>query len=113
MVAIPYNINSDVLKYHYGSGLPTFKGSRMQYGRGLGTLFKRVAFPLLTKGVKFLAPHLKKAAKGVVSDIVGNMMKGTAMAPMPQMPRKHKKRKLKQQRHSQKKKSKRSTSDIF
>ena len=114
MVAVPYTTNSEILRHHYGSGLPTFKGARMQYGKGFGSLLKRFALPLLSKGAKMVAPHFKKAAKGVVMDVMGNFMnhKG-AMAPMPPLARKHKKRKPTKQLHSKKKKTKRVTSDIF
>ena len=114
MVAVPYTTNSNILRSHYGAGLPTFKGSRMQYGRGIGSMLKRFALPLLTKGAKFLAPHLKTAAKGIVSDVVGNLFTPQgAMAPMPPLKKTFKKRKASKSIHSRKKKVKQSTSDIF
>lgn len=113
MVAVPYSPNNQIHKQHYGSGLPTFRGSRMQYGRGIGSILKRFALPMLKQGAKILAPHLKRAAKGVVTDVIGNFMnrKG-AMAPMPR-PVRHKKRKQSKQLHRRNKKVKQSTSNIF
>ena len=96
MVAVPYSVDPNTFRYHYGAALPAFKGSRMQYGRGFGSMLKRVALPLLRKGATFLAPHLKNAAKGIASDLMGNFMmtrKKGAMAPMPHLPKPHKKRK--------------------
>ena len=113
MVAVPYSVDPNTFRYHYGAALPAFKGSRMQYGRGFGSMLKRVALPLLSKGARFLAPHLKNAAKGIASDLIGNFMKKGAMAPMPPRSKLHKKRKASTKTHSKKKKTKRSTSDIF
>ena len=56
----------------------------MQYGSGLGSLFKRVVLPLVSKGVKLAAPHLVRAAKGVGKDVLHKALKGAAMAPMTQ-----------------------------
>ncbi len=47
------------------------------YGAGLGGLFRglfRMAVPLLKKGFNIAKPHLKAAAKNIVSDVVSNAM---------------------------------------
>ena len=58
-----------------GSGLPAFIGS--QSGNGLGGLFRgllRMAVPLFKRGFSIAKPHLKNAAKHIVSDVVSNVM---------------------------------------
>ena len=65
MVSKSYVPNHSLHKHYYGQGMARFKGSRMQYGKGLGSIFKRVALPLLSKGAKIAAPHVLKAAKGI------------------------------------------------
>ncbi len=47
------------------------------YGAGLGGLFRglfRMAVPLLKRGFSFAKPHLKSAAKNIVSDVVSNVL---------------------------------------
>ena len=65
MVSKSYVPNHSLHKHYYGQGMARFKGSCMQYGNGLGSIFKRVALPLLSKGPKMAAPHVLKAAKGI------------------------------------------------
>ena len=60
MVSKSYIPNHALHKHYYGQGMARFKGSRMQYGKGLGSIFKRVALPLLSKGAKIAAPHVLK-----------------------------------------------------
>ena len=114
MVSKSYVPNHSLHKHYYGQGMARFKGSRMQYGKGLGSIFKRVALPLLSKGAKMAAPHVLKAAKGIGRELVGQLLDGSAMAPMPR-PRKQKgiKRKIITKETISMKKPKRDTSDIF
>ena len=114
MVSKSYVPNHSLHKHYYGQGMTRFKGSRMQYGKGLVSIFKRVALPLLSKGAKIAAPHVLKAAKGIVRELVGQLLDGSAMAPMPR-PRKQKgiKRKIITKETISVKKPKRDTSDIF
>ena len=65
----------------------------MQYGKGLGSIFKRVALPLLSKGTKITAPHVLKA-KGIGRELVGQLLDGSAMAPIPRPKKKGIKRKV-------------------
>ena len=47
------------------------------YGAGLGGLFRglfRMAIPLLKRGFSIAKPHLKSAAKNIVSDVVSNVL---------------------------------------
>ncbi len=47
------------------------------YGAGLGGLVRglfRMAVPLLKRGFSFAKPHLKSAAKNIVSDVVSNVL---------------------------------------
>ncbi len=47
------------------------------YGAGLGGLFRglfRMAVPLLKRGFSFAKPHLKSAAKNIVSDVVSKVL---------------------------------------
>ena len=56
-----------------GGDLPGYSGLSSQYGAGLGGIFRglfRLAFPLLKKGFTVAAPHLKTAAKNIVSDVI-------------------------------------------
>lgn len=58
-------------------GLPGYAGGAVMYGAGLGGLFRglfRMAVPLLKKGFNIAKPHLKAAAKNIVSDVVSNAM---------------------------------------
>ena len=114
MVSKSYVPNHSLHKHYYGQGMARFKGSCMQYGKGLGSIFKRVALPLLSKGAKISAPHVLKAAKGIGRELVGQLLDGSAMAPMPR-PRKQKgiKRKITIKETISMKKPKRHTSDIF
>ena len=86
MVRKAYNPSASAHQHHFGHGMSRFRGSRMQYGSGLGSLFKRVVLPMVSKGVKAAAPHLLKAAKGIGKDVLGKAMNGSIMAPMPQTP---------------------------
>lgn len=47
------------------------------YGAGLGGLFRglfRMAIPLLKRGFSIAKPHLKSAARNIVSDVVSNVL---------------------------------------
>lgn len=75
------NLNADPMRYvaYYqnqaGSGLPGFAGGGVMYGNGLGGLFRgffRMAIPLLKRGFSIAKPHLKSAAKNILSDVVSN-----------------------------------------
>lgn len=61
-----------------GGNLPGYAGSPVMYGGfGLGSLLKglyRMAMPLLRRGIGIAKPHLKSAAKNIVSDVVYNVM---------------------------------------
>ena len=52
----------------------------MQYVSGLGSFFKRVILPLVSKGVKLAAPNLVRAAMGVGKDVLRKAFKRAAMA---------------------------------
>lgn len=61
-----------------GGELGGYISTSMQYGAGLGGLFRslfRFAVPLFRKGVSIVKPHLKTAASGIVSDVVSNITK--------------------------------------
>lgn len=67
----------DYYKHQAGNGLPGFHGSPTMYGAGFGGIFKalfRMAVPLLKRGITIVKPHLKTAAKGIVSDVVSNIV---------------------------------------
>lgn len=67
----------DYYRNQAGGGLPGYAGGAVMYGAGLGGLFRglfRMAVPLLKKGFNIAKPHLKAAAKNIVSDIVSNAM---------------------------------------
>lgn len=77
----PHNNDADKYISYYtsqaGGDLPGYSGVSSQYGAGLGGIFRglfRMAFPLLKKGLNIAAPHLKSAAKNIVSDVVTNVM---------------------------------------
>ena len=112
MVSKSYVPNHSLHKHYYGQGMARFKGSRMQYVKGLGSIFKRVALPLLSKGAKIAAPHVLKAAKGIGRELVGQLLDGSAMAPMPKK-QKGIKRKITTKETISMKKPKQDTSDIF
>ena len=59
----------------------------MQYGKGLGSIFKRATFPLLSKGANIATLHVLRTDKGIAKELVGQLLDGSAMAPMPR-PRK-------------------------
>ena len=68
-----------VLYYQNQAGgvLHGYAGAPVMYGSGLGGIFRglfRMAVPLLKKGFNIVKPHLKTAAKNVVSDVVSNIM---------------------------------------
>ena len=57
--------------------LHRYAGAPVMYGSGLGGIFCglfRMAVPLLKKGFNIVKPHLKTAAKNVVSEVVTNVM---------------------------------------
>lgn len=54
--------------------LSGFVGTPVQYGRGLGSILSRAfrfVLPFLKRGAYIVKPHLKTAAKGIASDVVG------------------------------------------
>ena len=106
--------NHSLHKHYYGQGMARFEDSRMQYGKGLGSIFKRVALPLLSKDAKIAAPNVLKAAKGIGRELVGQLLDGSAMVPMLRL-RKQKgfKRKVSTKETISIKKPKQDTSDIF
>lgn len=68
----------DYYKHQAGNGLSGYYGSPVMYGSGIGGLFKslfRMAVPILKRGMTIAKPHLKTAAKGIVSDVVSNVVK--------------------------------------
>lgn len=67
----------DYYRNQAGGGLPGYAGGAVMYRAGLGGLFRglfRMAVPLLKKGFNIAKPHLKAAAKNIVSDVVSNAM---------------------------------------
>ena len=75
-----YIHNPNIYRQHYqnqvGRALPAFKGTRIQHGYGLGSFLgklARKALPLLASGAKLVAPHLKKAFKGIAKDVTGKV----------------------------------------
>lgn len=67
----------DYYRNQAGGGLPGYAGGSVMYGAGLGGLFRglfRMAIPLLKKGFSIAKPHLKSAAKNIVSDVVTTAM---------------------------------------
>lgn len=77
------NHNTDPMRYvaYYqnqaGNGLPGYAGGGVMYGAGLGGLFRglfRMAIPLLRRGFNIAKPHLKSAAKNIISDVVSHTM---------------------------------------
>ena len=82
--------------------------------KGSGSIFKRVALPLLSKGAKIAAPYMLKPAKGIGRDLVGQLLNGSAKAPMPRPMKKGIKRTKKTTKKTiSMKKPKPDTSDIF
>ena len=58
-----------------------FSGSQMQYGRGIGSLFRsllRLAKPFFTSGYKLAKPHLARAASGIASDVFSRVVNRAA-----------------------------------
>ena len=58
-----------------GGIMPGYAGSPAMYGAGFGGIFRnlfRMAIPLFKRGFSIAKPHLKTAAKNIVSDIVSN-----------------------------------------
>lgn len=56
-----------------GGRMPGYAGSPTMYGAGFGGIFRnlfRMAIPLLKSGFNMAKPHLKTAAKNIVSDVV-------------------------------------------
>ena len=65
----PYIHNPQVYRNHFGSGDTVFQGARRQ--RGYGAV-KRFAVPLISKGIKFAAPFVKKIARHAVGKVAPN-----------------------------------------
>ena len=60
-----------------GHAMPGYAGSGVMYGSGfasgIGGLFRglyRMAIPFLRRGFSIAKPHIKAAAKNIVSDVV-------------------------------------------
>ena len=83
MVSKSYVPNQSLCKDNYGQGMARFNGFRMQYGKGLGSIFKRVSFTLLSEVAKIAPPNVLKTAKGIVKELVGQFLDCCAMASMP------------------------------
>lgn len=63
-----------------GNGLPGYAGGGVMYGAGLGGIFRglfRMAIPLLKRGFSIAKPHLKSAAKNILTDVVSNTLSRT------------------------------------
>lgn len=72
----PLTLNPDRYIAYYknqaGHGIPGYSGGAVMYGAGLGGIFRglfRFAAPLLRKGFNIARPHLKTAAKNIVTDV--------------------------------------------
>lgn len=71
-----HTLNPDRYVAYYksqaGHGIPGYSGGAVMYGAGLGGIFRglfRFAAPLLRKGLNIAKPHLKTAAKNIVTDV--------------------------------------------
>ena len=53
MVSKSHVPNHSLHKHYYGQGMARFKGSHMQYEKGLGSILKRLGLPFLSKGAKY------------------------------------------------------------
>lgn len=63
-------------KQQAGYGLPGFSGLPVQYGAGIGGIFRalfRKAVPFLKRGFEIAKPHMASAAKNIAKDVVGNV----------------------------------------
>ena len=74
-----HTLNPDRYVAYYksqaGHGIPGYSGGAVMYGAGLGGIFRglfRFAAPLLRKGLNIAKPHLKTAAKNIVTDVFSN-----------------------------------------
>jgi len=77
----PYKVDPERYISYYraqaGNGLPGYAGGGVMYGSGfasgIGGLFKglfRMAMPFFRRGISIAKPHLKSAAKNIMSDVV-------------------------------------------
>ncbi|KAI2645445.1 hypothetical protein H4Q32_028939 [Labeo rohita] len=60
-----------------GNGLPGYAGGGVMYGAGFGGMLRklfRMTIPLLRQGFSIAKPHLKSAAKNILSDVVTNTL---------------------------------------
>lgn len=60
-----------------GNGLPGYHGTPTMYGSGIGGIFRnlfRMVLPFMKRGLSIAKPHLKSAAKNIVSEVVANAM---------------------------------------
>lgn len=58
-----------------GNGLLGYHGSPTMYGSGIGGIFRnlfRMVLPFMKRGLSIAKPHLKSAAKNIVSEVVAN-----------------------------------------
>lgn len=60
-----------------GNELPGYHGAPTMYGSGIGGIFRnlfRMVLPFMKRGLSIAKPHLKSAAKNIVSEVVANAM---------------------------------------
>ena len=78
-----HNNHLDPNRYvsHYvdqvGNGLPGYHGTPTMYGLGIGGIFHnlfRMVLLFMKGGLSIAKPHLKSAAKNIVSEVVDNAM---------------------------------------
>lgn len=76
---LPKNVYSDpeiYIRYYLnqaGHGLEGFHGAEFMHGAGLAGIFRglfRRAVPLLRRGLEFVKPHVKTAARNIAKDAV-------------------------------------------
>lgn len=92
----PYTQDPALFRRHFhrqvGGELPGFKGTRMQYGHGIGSFLgamARKAIPLIKAGIKLAAPHVKKAGKDIAKDLAGHAVQRVSeRVKKPRKPRK-------------------------
>ena len=75
---VPYmgasrNQYEDYYRQQQGGGIPYFVGSRIQHGRGLGSLFSslfRNALPMLKRGLSIFGKHALRTGLDVATDVI-------------------------------------------
>lgn len=91
---VPYhgihrNQYEDYYRQQLGGGLPYFTGSKIQHGRGLGSLFSslfRNALPMLRRGLSIFGKHALRTGLDVASDVInrGEGIKDSAQKRIPE-----------------------------